>query len=196
MGKALEDSICEQSGFLQPPPRLVMTALSNLKSDPYLPQAPLHRFIQEVAACRREYRHSGPEYDRLFSSQYAHDSTHTTCDFCSVAHICPRKTRSGHHPRIHCGIIASGNRVMKDAKLRDQWSREKNVLCFEMEAAGIMNTIPWLVIRGICDYSDSHQDKRFQRYAAATAASYAKLLLSYMKDSMDVNGTALRSVPG
>lgn len=56
-----------------------------------------------------------------------------------------------------------------------------------------MNTMPSLVIRGICDYSDSHKNKRFQEFAAATAASYAKLLLSYMKDSSDLEGTALRS---
>jgi hypothetical protein len=62
-----------------------------------------------------------------------------------------------------------------------------------MEGAGIMNTMPSLVIRGICDYSDSHKNKRFQEFAAATAASYAKLLLSYMKDSSDLEGTALRS---
>jgi nucleoside phosphorylase len=82
---------------------------------------------------------------------------------------------------------------MKDVKLRDRWSIERNVLCFEMEAAGIMNTLPYLVIRGIYDYSDSHKNKRFQKYAAATAASYAKLLLSYIKDSNDLEGMALHS---
>lgn len=82
---------------------------------------------------------------------------------------------------------------MKDAELREKWSAERNVLCFEMEAAGIANTMPCLVIRGICDYSDSHKNKRFQQYAAATAASYAKLLLSYVKDSSDLEGIAFRS---
>ncbi|CAN9403213.1 unnamed protein product [Alternaria alternata] len=45
------------------------------------------------------------------------------------------------------------------------------VLCFEMEAAGLMNSFPCLVIRGICDYADSHKNKRWQPYAAATAAA-------------------------
>ncbi|OOQ86355.1 hypothetical protein PEBR_21823 [Penicillium brasilianum] len=193
MGKALENGEFEQSGFLQPPPRLVMTALSSLKSDPHLPQAPLQEYIQEIAACRKEYRHPGPENDRLFSSHYAHSSKHATCSPCSANHLTKRPSRSDHYPRIHYGLIASGNRVMKDAKLRDRWSMERNVLCFEMEAAGIMNTLPCLVIRGICDYSDSHKNKQFQEYAAATAASYAKLLLSYMKDSSDLDGTAFRS---
>lgn len=46
-----------------------------------------------------------------------------------------------------------------------------------MEAAGLMNDFPCLVIRGICDYGDSHKNDRWQRYAAATAAAYAKEFL-------------------
>jgi nucleoside phosphorylase len=47
-----------------------------------------------------------------------------------------------------------------------------------MEAAGLMNDFPCLVIRGICDYADSHKNKDWQGYAAAVAAAYAKELLS------------------
>ncbi|KAL6233112.1 hypothetical protein BDW75DRAFT_252188 [Aspergillus navahoensis] len=194
MGKALENGGFEQKGFIHPPPRLVMTALSSLKSDPCLPQAPLQEYIKEIAACRKEYRYPGPENDRLFSSLYVHNSKHATCDHCNAAYVLTRASRSDHYPRIHYGLVASGNSVVKDAKLRDRWSMEKDILCFEMEAAGVMKTLPGLVIRGICDYSDSHKNDQFQRYAAATAASYAKLLLSYINDSRDLNGTALRSV--
>lgn len=49
-----------------------------------------------------------------------------------------------------------------------------------MEAAGLMNNFPCVVIRGICDYADSHKSDRWQRYAAATAAAYAKELLDYI----------------
>ena len=47
-----------------------------------------------------------------------------------------------------------------------------------MEAAGLIDSFPYLVIRGIYDYSDSHKSKLWQEYAAATAAAYAKELLS------------------
>jgi hypothetical protein len=57
------------------------------------------------------------------------------------------------------------------------------VLCFEMEAAGLMNYLPCLVIRGICDYADSHKNKRWQGYAAAAAAAYARELLQYIQGS-------------
>lgn len=66
---------------------------------------------------------------------------------------------------------------MKDASVRDRLIAEKDVLCFEMEAAGLMNHFPCLVIRGICDYSDSHKNKEWQGYAAMAAAAYANDLL-------------------
>lgn len=46
-----------------------------------------------------------------------------------------------------------------------------------MEAAGLMNDFPCIVIRGICDYADSHKNKRWQPYAAAVAAAYGRELL-------------------
>jgi hypothetical protein len=49
-----------------------------------------------------------------------------------------------------------------------------------MEAAGMMNQLPCLIIRGICDYGDSHKNDQWQRYASATAAAYAKELLAYV----------------
>jgi nucleoside phosphorylase len=68
---------------------------------------------------------------------------------------------------------------MRSAAERDRVSAELGgVLCFEMEAAGLMNSFPCLVIRGICDYADSHKNKRWQPYAAATAAACAKEVLS------------------
>jgi nucleoside phosphorylase len=46
-----------------------------------------------------------------------------------------------------------------------------------------MNSFPCLVIRGICDYADSHKNKQWQDYAAGTAAAYAKELLSVIPPS-------------
>ena len=86
---------------------------------------------------------------------------------------------------IHYGTIASGNTLVKDAMYRDEvlsWLRRENIrpLCFEMEAAGLMNAFPCMVIRGICDYGDSHKNDEWQRYAAAAAAAFAKELLGFV----------------
>ncbi|KAH2066982.1 hypothetical protein KXW21_005091 [Aspergillus fumigatus] len=55
-----------------------------------------------------------------------------------------------------------------------------DILCFEMEAAGIMTEFPCIAIRGISDYADSHKSDIWQNYAAAAAAGCAKELLSYL----------------
>jgi tetratricopeptide (TPR) repeat protein len=48
-----------------------------------------------------------------------------------------------------------------------------------MEGAGVWDNIPCIIIKGVCDYADSHKNKLWQAYAAATGASVAKALLEY-----------------
>jgi len=85
---------------------------------------------------------------------------------------------------VHYGTIASGDSVMKDAEMRNRYARDQelNILCFEMEAAGLMNSLPCLVIRGICDYSDSHKNDDWHNYAALAAAAYARELLIVLNE--------------
>lgn len=104
----------------------------------------------------------------------------------SVADGGERKLRE---TRVHYGLIASGNQVIKDAEFRDRLDQryDGNVLCVEMEAAGLMNNFPCMVIRGICDYADSQKNKDWQEYAAAVAAAFAKEILHYIQPR-DVDG--------
>jgi nucleoside phosphorylase len=67
------------------------------------------------------------------------------------------------------------------AEVRNELSKVSGgALCLEMEAAGLANGFPCVVIRGICDYADSHKNDEWHPYAAATAAACAKELLTYM----------------
>lgn len=66
---------------------------------------------------------------------------------------------------------------MKNAFLRDKLAEQEHILCFEREATGLMEDFPCVVIRGVCDYSDSHHNKDWQGYAAMTASAYARDLL-------------------
>ncbi|UQC81819.1 uncharacterized protein CLUP02_07305 [Colletotrichum lupini] len=118
--------------------------------------------------------------DRLFLSTYDHPESVASCDDCDETKRMPRRARPDNDPAIHYGAIASGNQVMKNATERDIAARTLDVVCFEMEAAGIMDILPCLPIRGICDYADSHKNKAWQRYAAAVAAAYARELLSIL----------------
>jgi nucleoside phosphorylase len=96
---------------------------------------------------------------------------------CDLTQIICRKPQD---MRVHYGLIASGNQVVKDAVFRDEINKKLggNILCFEIKAAGLMNDSPCLVIQGICDYADSHKSKDWQEHAAAVAAAFAKELLS------------------
>jgi nucleoside phosphorylase len=67
--------------------------------------------------------------------------------------------------------------VIKSSEYRDQIAKEHNVIAFEMEGAGVWDEVPCIVIKGICDYADSHKSKLWQPFAAATAAAVAKALL-------------------
>ena len=91
------------------------------------------------------------------------------------------------------GLIASGNQLMRDGKTRERLRGELQILCFETEAAGLMDDFPCLVIRGICDYADSHESKRWQPYAAATAAAYAKELLNVISATQVVQTTVINA---
>jgi nucleoside phosphorylase len=48
-----------------------------------------------------------------------------------------------------------------------------------MEGAGICGNLPCVVIKGVCDYVDSHKNKLWQKYAALTAAACVKAFLEY-----------------
>jgi len=116
--------------------------------------------------------------DYLFHSSYHHADKKSNCQNRDKEQLVNRQPRDTRTPQIHYGLIASGDQVIKDSETRDRLAEQHGILCFEMEAAGLMDWLPTLVIRGICDYCDSHKQKGWQGYAALTAAAYTKLLLS------------------
>jgi nucleoside phosphorylase len=68
---------------------------------------------------------------------------------------------------------------MKSGEHRDNLVKSEGVIGFEMEGAGVWDNIPCIIIKGVCDYADSHKNKNWQNYTAATAASCTKALLEY-----------------
>ncbi|KAF2469529.1 purine and uridine phosphorylase [Lindgomyces ingoldianus] len=186
-GKTIQCQSFQTTGFLNKPPRVLLAAVSTLKakyeSDGNEIESTINRLLEKKRRLRNKYRRPDPSTDRLYQSGVVHPlddgaSCMATCgDDTSTLVSRPERTEEEDNPAIHYGLIASANQLMKDALVRDKLATEKNVLCFEMEAAGLMNSFPCLVIRGICDYSDSHKNKEWQGYAAMAAAAYAKDLL-------------------
>ncbi|KIX03665.1 uncharacterized protein Z518_07218 [Rhinocladiella mackenziei CBS 650.93] len=179
----------EVTRTLNKPPTLLLQVV-NAVEDKYLRQKPgdesffathLRRF-HEFPRLREQYRRPFVP-DRLFSVEYHHEAGSDCNEHDKKFEVERAERESPDEIRMHYSTILSGDRVMKSEVTRDKISGQfHNALCFEMEAAGLMDVFPCLVVRGICDYSDSHKNKAWQEYAAATAAAYARELLLTMAE--------------
>ncbi|KAL4941946.1 hypothetical protein BDV06DRAFT_212241 [Aspergillus oleicola] len=189
----------ECKGFLGRPPTVLLNALSSIQAYHERKDSKVSTFLREMLEKNPKmgkrskrnpgYVHQGSDNDRLFKASCDHVPG-PDCQGCDTTNEVQRDPRDTTNPDIHYGIIASGNTLVKDAIARDRIVADlgEDCICVEMEAAGLMNHFPCLVIRGICDYADSHKNDRWQRYASATAAAYAKELLAYVP-SADIQET-------
>ncbi|KAK6525239.1 hypothetical protein TWF694_005385 [Orbilia ellipsospora] len=182
MGKRKNNGKFDIDSYLNKPPKILLKAIELLQSDQDFGQGEMNEYIADVAKkssrlpALRKYKFPGRETDELFQSDYEHASG-DDCDDCDKSRLEKRVERDFDEPVIHYGLIASGNSVVRSAQLRNELRDALGVACFEMEAAGLMDDFPCIVIRGICDYSDDHKNKKWQPYAAVVAAAYAKDLL-------------------
>ena len=180
-GKTKQEGRFERTGSLNSPPQVLLNAVSNLQAEHDLEDSKVPIYLKDMVSKypklgkRATYR--GSSEDRLFEPNYDHPCQELTCDKCDLSRLERREERTGDDPEFHYGLIASGNQVMRYGSLRETLRKELGILCFEMEAAGLMDNFPCLVIRGISNYADSHKNEIWQPYAAATAAAYAKELL-------------------
>ena len=182
----------ERTGQQTTPPELLLSALAKLQSLHFDGKSnpSSHSFRSDQIANLQD----PPAADLLFEANYAHLGG-ISCEPCDRKRLVKRYPDKARETHIFYGTIASGNQVIRDGVTRDLLSSELGgVLCFEMEAAGIMNSLPFLAIRGICDYADSHKHKMWQPWAASTAAAYARSLLSLVApEPSRISSTASRS---
>ncbi|KAK6519709.1 hypothetical protein TWF506_000009 [Arthrobotrys conoides] len=177
-GKTIDGGRFIHTGSLRKPPDILLSAVSNIQATP--PQNLNEKLGQRVSEvqqvdCRLGY--PGQKHDQLFHANYEHKEEGASCKLCDSTKLVNRRPRENHHPCVHYGVIASGGQVVRHGPTRDKIGRESRALCFEMEAAGLMDVLPCLIVRGISDYSDSHKSDLWQGYAAATAAAFTKELL-------------------
>ncbi|KAK1839054.1 nacht and ankyrin domain protein [Colletotrichum chrysophilum] len=184
-GKAVQGQSFQHTGLLNQPPWRLSTAVNGLQArhrrNGHQIQETINDILDAYPNLKSEYARPSYDTDKLYRSSVVHPSiSEGTCaEVCGndPSKLVDRPARAADKLVVHYGAIGSANQVMKDALTRDKLAIENNFLCFEMEAAGLGNTLPCLVIRGICDYSDSHKNKAWQGYAAIAAAAYAKDLL-------------------
>ncbi|KAK2045675.1 ankyrin repeat protein [Colletotrichum somersetense] len=204
-GKTIQSQGFKQSGFLNQPLQVLRAAVAGLEAmyeiDGHQLNEHVESVLQNKPRLRKKYSRPQPSSDRLYKSNIVHPQD--TDDGCSQvcgndpSALVLRRQRNGdeeNDPAIHYGLVASGNQQMEDALVRDKLAAENDVICFEMVAAGPMNHFPCLVIRGICDYSDSHKNKEWQGFAAMAAAAYAKDLLNQISVSRIEDETRIEQV--
>ncbi|KAM3510890.1 hypothetical protein MY11210_005493 [Beauveria gryllotalpidicola] len=179
LGKILGDGQIQPTATPKILQQLLGTVVSSLRAKHELEPSRVPSILRDKFEGYSEYGYpNSPDY--LFCATYDHVSPTPGCDGCDHSKLVPRSRRMTNDPLIHYGAIASGNQVMRSGIVRDNIARRVDAICFEMETAGLVDILPCLPIRGICDYSDSHKNKQWQRYAAAAAAAYARELLAVL----------------
>ncbi|OJI99266.1 hypothetical protein ASPVEDRAFT_38717 [Aspergillus versicolor CBS 583.65] len=186
-GKTVQGQCFQLTGFLDQPPTVLRAAVNGLRaqyeSEGHQLEVAVRKVFETKPRLQKRYGRPDPASDRLYQSHIIHpaDGEGPCTISCGdgISCLVSRVSRAEDDDNlvIHYGLIASANQLMKDASVRDKLAAQNDVLCFEMEAAGLMNHFPCLVIRGICDYADSHKNNSWQGYAAMIAAAYARDLL-------------------
>ncbi|KAH6956218.1 hypothetical protein DER45DRAFT_523336, partial [Fusarium avenaceum] len=185
-GKSMQDGSFQHTRALDQPLQLLRTAVGSLEVEHEIEgngiEGAITEILEQKPNLKRKYGRPSDDTDILFRAGILHAGG-DSCDTCKTGQgdVVSRESRNNERTSIHHGIIASANTLVKNAILRDNLAAQNNVLCFEMEAAGLINGFSCLVIRGICDYSDSHKNKSWQGYAAMAAAAYAKQIVSIIR---------------
>ena len=181
-GKTEAHGISHSKSSLNKPPTSLLKAVSSLQSEHQMGRNQMQIYIREAIKNHHlpAFTYPGTSRDVLYETECNHWEEGLTCTICGPIKEVVRAPRLTELSAIHYGTVGSGNQVIKHGRTRDRYAKQFDILCFEMEAAGLMDELPCIVIRGICDYCDVFKNKDFQEYAALTAAAYAKDLLLMM----------------
>lgn len=185
-----------RTDFLAPPPMVLLNAARELQVSRRIPSVdPLISHLERIDTTLRglrSFKRPRADQDQLYEPGYIHLDKEKSCKKCGcdankrVSRDVDDSDSDSDNDEdddwlvVHRGTIASGETVMRNGLQRDALARDHKILCFEMEAAGALNDLPCLVIRGISDYSDSQKNDKWHGYAAAVAAAYARELFQHM----------------
>lgn len=103
----------------------------------------------------------------------------------TVKHPRPDATTGRVIPQVHFGVVASGEKVVKDPEfvreLKEDWAQ---LIGVEMEGIGAYAAayeaegMPGiLLVKGICDWADPNKNDVWQAYAAASSAAFVAATL-------------------
>jgi nucleoside phosphorylase len=136
-GKTIQGKEFAHTGFLNQPSTVVRSAIAGLKSKYRREGHCIDRTIKPLLEwwprLETDFSRPPPESDILYISSFVHTNNMACDKSCAtkLENIIIRQPRQANHdnPRVHHGIIASGNQLMKDALIRDRYAEEKDILC-------------------------------------------------------------------
>jgi nucleoside phosphorylase len=198
-GKAVDGGKFVVKGQLNQPPTLLLQTLGRLRARHAMHPSKVSAYITEAISRYPTMEENGftfpTDQPDCFHCSVCNEDIESPGSGCIGVHS-KRRQRKSNKPVAHYGVIASGNQLVKDAAVRDRLRDEFEARCVEMEAAGLMNEFPCLVIRGICDYADLHKNDAWHPYAAMTAAAYAKEFLEHISPAQASQEKPIKHVLG
>ncbi|EXM18003.1 hypothetical protein FOTG_13855 [Fusarium oxysporum f. sp. vasinfectum 25433] len=131
-GKAKEGGSFERTGSLNNPPTSLLTALAKLESEHEMKGSRIQEYLNEMKEkwpkLEPKYLRSDSIQDVLFNANYSHvadeEEGEDSCRLCAETQVVERKPRD---MRVHYGLIASGNQLIKDATFRDKLTKDLGV---------------------------------------------------------------------
>lgn len=162
------DRETNRSNSAKPSP-ILKEAIDSLKTKEYLDIIPWHNYIDEKIKEKVIFKKPDIKEDKLYDENGN-----------IIEH--PKDESRTEYPKVFYGVIASANTLLKNRDKRDKLRDMYKVKAVEMEASGIADAsdikdIGYIVVRGICDYCDSHKNDTWQEYAAIVAAAYTRALI-------------------
>ncbi|WP_341317474.1 5'-methylthioadenosine/S-adenosylhomocysteine nucleosidase [Paraburkholderia sp. IMGN_8] len=165
----------ENRAHPQKPDRRLVNAVHELEVDDANSSSSWKALIKNVAQKDAVFKRPSARSDVLYEGRL------------KIPHP-PQSNRRAGEPLVHRGAIGSANILLKDPSSRDRIRDKWNVRAIEMEGSGVQDAA-WsmeqdiMVVRGVCDYCDSHKNDTWQRYAALAAASYTRGLLESLPET-------------
>lgn len=148
------------------PASVLLEAVDYVKGYEYRDSIPWHDYIECYA--RNKFKKPPIKKDILYNETNK-----------LINH--PVDGERGKMPKAFYGMIGSANILLRNPS-RHKELKSKGIYGVEMEGAGIAdatwdNELGYLVIRGVCDYCDTHKNDEWQNYAALVAAAYTRALI-------------------
>ncbi|KAK7408477.1 hypothetical protein QQX98_009344 [Neonectria punicea] len=144
---ARKDTLLDSLGRPNAEIRALLTKLKGIYSRNAMQNKIVHylKELQTESELKAEY--PGAQDDRLFEATHSHFGHGSKCNqgACQGRLVSRHRLLKGlTQPKVHFGLMASGDTVMKSAQERDLIARQEGVLGFEMEGAGCgMRFLAW-----------------------------------------------------